>query len=65
MAVPKRKHSRSRQGKRRSHHHAPIKSVQYCNRCGQPALPHLVCANCGWSNTQRREVIVIATEDEE
>ena len=57
MAVPKRRTSRSRQGKRRSHHHIHPPAVQYCNRCGEPVLPHRVCSNCGWSNAQDRELI--------
>jgi len=65
MAVPKRRTSRSKKGMRRSHHHAHARSVQYCNRCGVPALPHTVCANCGWSNTQRREVVEMPDETEE
>jgi len=65
MAVPKRRTSRSKKGSRRSHHHAHPKAVQYCNRCGQATLPHRVCGNCGYSNTQRREVLEVAAEAEE
>ena len=56
MAVPKRRTSHSRQGKRRSHHHLTPVQIQYCPRCEQPILPHRVCSNCGWSNAQDREV---------
>jgi large subunit ribosomal protein L32 len=55
MAVPKRRTSRSKKGSRRSHHHAPVKSVQYCSRCNEPVLAHRVCPNCGYY--QGREVI--------
>jgi large subunit ribosomal protein L32 len=48
MAVPKRRTSRSVQGKRRSHHFITAKGVQYCPRCNEPVLPHRVCGQCGF-----------------
>ncbi len=63
MAVPKRRVSSARQGKRRSHLHVKKKQNTYCNRCSNPVLPHTACWNCGWSNTQGREVV--ATDFEE
>lgn len=65
MAVPKRRTSRSKQGMRRSHHHAAKKDVQYCTRCGVPVLAHRVCWECGYSNTQRREAVEVKAEAEE
>jgi ribosomal protein L32 len=29
----------------------------YCNNCGNAVLPHVVCWNCGWLNTQGREAV--------
>ena len=55
MAVPKRRTSRSRQGKRRSHQHLTPVQIQYCPRCEQPRLPHRVCPTCGFY--QGREVV--------
>jgi large subunit ribosomal protein L32 len=55
MAVPKRRTSHARQGKRRSHLHLKPMQIQYCNRCEQPVLPHHVCPNCGYY--QNREVV--------
>jgi large subunit ribosomal protein L32 len=60
MAVPKRRTSHARQGKRRSHLHVKPKQIQYCSRCEQPVLPHHVCSNCGYY--QGREVV--AAEEE-
>ena len=40
MAVPKRRVSRSRKGKRRSHHHTDRIQVQDCPQCNDPVLPH-------------------------
>jgi large subunit ribosomal protein L32 len=61
MAVPKRRTSHARQGKRRSHHHRKPLQIQYCPRCEQPVLPHRVCANCGFY--QNREVVAKETEE--
>jgi large subunit ribosomal protein L32 len=61
MAVPKRRTSHARQGKRRSHHHLKPIQIQYCPRCEQPVLPHRVCANCGFY--QGREVVAQETEE--
>jgi large subunit ribosomal protein L32 len=55
MAVPKRRTSHARQGKRRSHQHVKPLQIQYCSRCEQPVLPHHVCPNCGYY--QGREVV--------
>lgn len=55
MAVPKRRTSRARQGKRRSHLNVKPIQVQYCPSCEQPVLPHRVCSNCG--QYQGREVV--------
>jgi large subunit ribosomal protein L32 len=50
MAVPKRRTSHARSGKRRSHQH--LTPLQICE---QPVLPHRVCPNCGYY--QDREVV--------
>jgi large subunit ribosomal protein L32 len=60
MAVPKRRTSRSRKGKRRSHHFITPPQVQYCPRCNEPILPHRLCPNCG--HYQGREVVVMEEE---
>jgi large subunit ribosomal protein L32 len=62
MAVPKRRTSHARQGKRRSHLHIKPTQVQYCPRCEQPRLPHRVCPNCGYY--QGREVVNVEEEKE-
>jgi large subunit ribosomal protein L32 len=55
MAVPKRRTSHARQGKRRSHLHVKPLHIQYCPQCNEPVLAHRVCANCGYY--QGREVV--------
>jgi large subunit ribosomal protein L32 len=60
MAVPKRRTSKSRQRKRRSHDSlaAPVSST--CPRCKAPKLPHRVCPSCG----SYRDRSVIETEED-
>lgn len=48
MAVPKKKTSRHRKGKRRSHHRLPPLNLSRCSRCGKACLPHAVCDACGY-----------------
>ncbi|HYH82569.1 MAG TPA: 50S ribosomal protein L32 [Longimicrobium sp.] len=57
MAVPKRRQSKQRQRKRRTHVKAAMPTVNACPQCGDPHQPHTVCANCGYyKKVQRIEV---------
>jgi large subunit ribosomal protein L32 len=47
MAVPKRKTSRSRKGKRRSHNALQKPNLSICPQCTEPKLPHRICPQCG------------------
>ena len=47
-AVPKRRISRTRRDKRRTHWKAKAPTVVACAHCGQPAMPHRVCGSCGY-----------------
>jgi large subunit ribosomal protein L32 len=55
MAVPKGKTSRAKRDKRRSHHALGAGPRSNCPQCGEPKLPHRICANCG--SYRGREVI--------
>lgn len=48
MAVPKKKVSKQRKRKRRTHHKAAFPPLSPCPRCGDPKLNHRVCPNCGY-----------------
>ncbi|MEM9657801.1 MAG: 50S ribosomal protein L32 [Planctomycetota bacterium] len=48
MAVPKRKHSNSRTGKRRSHDSLTARKLQSCPKCGAQVPSHVVCPTCGY-----------------
>lgn len=47
MAVPKRKTSKARRDKRRSHDALVAPASGLCPQCGAPKLPHRVCMACG------------------
>jgi large subunit ribosomal protein L32 len=47
MAVPKRKTSKARRDKRRSHDALTAPAASTCPQCGGPRLPHRVCGSCG------------------
>lgn len=55
MAVPKRRTSRSKRDKRRSHDSLSQPPRSDCPQCGEPKLPHRVCPSCG--TYRGREVI--------
>jgi large subunit ribosomal protein L32 len=48
MAVPKRRHSNSRTGRRRSHHHKTPKQTGFCPQCSTSVPTHTVCPKCGY-----------------
>lgn len=48
MAVPKKKVSKQRKRKRRTHHKAERPTLNHCPRCGDPRIPHRVCPSCGY-----------------
>jgi len=47
MAVPKRKKSKSKRGKRRTHQKAAAPNLSSCPECGEATLPHHACPSCG------------------
>ncbi|MBL7067034.1 MAG: 50S ribosomal protein L32 [Candidatus Marinimicrobia bacterium] len=48
MALPKRKISKSRRNKRRTHQKLTAATVVKCPQCNEPRLPHRACPNCGY-----------------
>lgn len=48
MPVPKRRHSRARSRKRRTHWKVKVPQYTLCTNCGNPTLPHRVCPHCGY-----------------
>lgn len=48
MAVPKRKTSKSKRDKRRTHHKLKLINIVECPRCHSKKISHRVCENCGY-----------------
>ncbi len=55
MAVPKRRHSKARGAKRRTHWKINGPGLVACPQCHQPKMQHRICPNCGFY--RGREVI--------
>ena len=47
MAVPKRKKSKSKRNKRRTHQKVTGSNLTSCPQCGDARLPHHACPSCG------------------
>lgn len=47
MAVPKRKTSKARKRKRRTHWKLTAPNLVECPQCHAPKVPHRVCRECG------------------
>lgn len=54
-AIPKRKISKGRRDRRRSHDALSRLQLTRCPQCGEPRLPHHVCPSCG--TYRGREVV--------
>ncbi|MEE9450338.1 MAG: 50S ribosomal protein L32 [Ignavibacteriaceae bacterium] len=50
MAHPKRKISKSRRDKRRTHYKATAPAIGTCSNCGEMKLNHRACPSCGYYN---------------
>ena len=48
MPNPKRRHSKSRRGKRRAHDFLQTVTPGICPNCQNPKPPHQACAKCGF-----------------
>ena len=53
MPNPKRRHSHSRQGKRRGHDFLEATLLEDCPQCHEKKLPHHACGKCGYYKGRR------------
>jgi large subunit ribosomal protein L32 len=53
MPNPKRRHSKSRSAKRRTHYKAVPATLVECPNCGAMKLAHAACPSCGYYNGRR------------
>jgi large subunit ribosomal protein L32 len=62
MPNPKRRHSKQRTAKRRSHDFLTAQSLSECPNCHERKLPHQACPKCG--TYKGRNVLAIATKEQ-
>jgi len=60
MSVPKRRQSKTRRNKRRSHHHLTAPHLGKCDNCGKAIVSHQACSNCGYYGG--KQVLTIKTK---
>jgi large subunit ribosomal protein L32 len=53
MPNPKRRHSKQRRDKRRTHYKATAATTSACPQCGATKLPHRACPECGYYNGRK------------
>lgn len=58
MALPKRKHSKARRDKSRTHWKLTMPALTKCPQCARIIRPHHVCPHCGYY--RGRQAILIA-----
>jgi len=61
VPLPKRRSSKGRRDRQRSHDFLTVTSLVQCSNCGEMRLPHTVCPNCG--HYQGKEVIAHKKEE--
>jgi len=53
VALPKRKFSKSRRDKKRTHKKLSLPAMCTCSHCNQVKSPHIVCPHCGYYNGKK------------
>lgn len=62
MALPKRRHSKTRGRKRRTHWKLSGPALAVCPQCKQPKLSHRVCSVCGTYNGKQVIEVKVKTK---
>jgi large subunit ribosomal protein L32 len=60
MPNPKRRHSKTRTAKRRTHDALTAPAASLCPQCSEPKAPHRVCPHCGFY--RQRQVRAVPEE---
>lgn len=62
MSEPKKRHSSTRSGNRRSHLAAKTQSLSACSHCKEPVAPHQVCKQCGYYKSE--DILKLAEKEQ-
>lgn len=54
MGLPKKRITRTRRDKRRTHDGLTKPNATKCKHCGEPLMPHRACRKCGYYKGQQR-----------
>jgi large subunit ribosomal protein L32 len=65
MAVPKKRHSKSKVGRRRMHIYLEEPNLVKCKKCGNFILPHIVCPFCGYYKGEMVVDVLAKLEEKE
>ena len=65
MGVPKKHHTKSKVGRRRSHLRLKPTRPLLCPNCKAPPLPHRACVNCGAYGTKVTPAVAAPSTEEE
>jgi large subunit ribosomal protein L32 len=65
MAVPKKRHSKSKVGRRRMHIFLKEPNLVKCKKCGNFILPHRVCPFCGYYKGEMVVDVLAKLEEKE
>jgi large subunit ribosomal protein L32 len=65
VAVPKKRHSKSKVGRRRTHIFLKGPNLVKCKKCGNFILPHQVCPFCGYYKEKMVVDILAKLEEKE
>jgi large subunit ribosomal protein L32 len=60
MPLPKRRHSKTRGRKRRTHYKLSTPTKAVCPQCREAKLPHRICPHCGYY--KGREIVAVEGE---
>ncbi|MFH1856461.1 MAG: 50S ribosomal protein L32 [Candidatus Omnitrophota bacterium] len=53
MPNPKRRHSKTRRDKSRTHQKVAVPELNTCSQCGASKATHRVCLSCGYYNGEK------------
>ncbi len=65
MAVPKRRQSKARSRKRRTHDKATGVALSTCSECEAKIRPHVVCPKCGFYKGKRVVTVKVKSKEKE